>query len=64
MAKTTTPIRTVRIDDELWTAVQAQAKADGVTVTSIIVNGLLQYLTNARITSVTEGTSHGIRRSD
>ena len=48
-----TPIRTVRVDDELWTAVQAQAKLDGITVTSVIVDGLLRYLTNARIKNAT-----------
>jgi hypothetical protein len=46
-----TPTRTLRVDDELWTAVQAQAKLDGVTVTSIIIDGLLSYLKNARIES-------------
>jgi len=44
-----TPTRTVRIDDELWLAIQAQAKIDGVTVTSIIIDGLLSYLKNARL---------------
>lgn len=43
-----TPTRTIRVDDELWSAVQKQAQLDGVTVTSIIINGLLKYLTDAR----------------
>lgn len=43
-----TPTRTLRVDDELWTAVQDQAKIDGVTVTSIIIDGLYAYLKNAR----------------
>jgi hypothetical protein len=36
-----TPVRNVRVDDELWHAVQEQAKADGITVTSIIIDALL-----------------------
>lgn len=43
-----TPTRTLRVDDELWTAVQEQARLDGITVTSIIINGLLKYLTESR----------------
>jgi len=43
-----TPTRTLRVDDELWTAVQEQARIDGVTVTSIIIDALYSYLKNAR----------------
>ena len=43
-----TPTRTLRVDDELWLAVQDQARIDGVTVTSIIIDGLYSYLKNAR----------------
>ena len=43
-----TPTRTVRVDDELWEAVQAQAKIDGITVTSVILSGLYSYLRKAR----------------
>ena len=43
-----TPTRTLRVDDELWQAVQEQARIDGVTVTSIIIDALLAYLKNAR----------------
>jgi hypothetical protein len=46
-----TPTRTLRVDDELWTAVQEQARLDGVTVTSIIIDGLLEYLRKARASS-------------
>lgn len=46
-----TPARSVRIDDELWHAAQEQAKKDGVTVTSVIVNGLYEYLKEARLAS-------------
>lgn len=46
-----TPTRTLRVDDELWTAVQEQARIDGVTVTSIIIDGLLDYLRKAKASS-------------
>jgi hypothetical protein len=47
-----TPTRTLRVDDELWLAVQDQARIDGVTVTSIIINGLYSYLKSARARQV------------
>jgi predicted HicB family RNase H-like nuclease len=40
--------RTVRVDDELWEAIQAQAKIDGITVTSIVINAFYDYLKGAR----------------
>jgi predicted HicB family RNase H-like nuclease len=40
-----TPTRTLRVDDELWHAVQAKAASEGITVTSIIIDALLAYLT-------------------
>ena len=40
-----TPTRTIRVDDELWHAVQAKAKSEGITVTSVIVDALLEYIT-------------------
>lgn len=43
-----TPTRTLRVDDELWQAVQEQARLDGITVTSIIIDGLYRYLKDAR----------------
>jgi hypothetical protein len=46
-----TPTRTVRIDDDLWHAVQEQAKLDGITVTSIIIKSLVKYLAEARANS-------------
>lgn len=49
-----TPTRTIRVDDELWHAVQAQAQIDGITVTSIIISGLLKYLKDARNRDLTE----------
>jgi hypothetical protein len=40
--------RTVRVDDELWEAVQTQAKEDGITVTSLVINAFYEYLKAAR----------------
>jgi hypothetical protein len=40
-----TPTRTIRVDDELWRTVQAKAASEGITVTSIIIDALLAYLT-------------------
>ena len=39
-----TPTRTIRVSDELWTAVQKKAAENGVTVTSIIIDALEDYL--------------------
>ena len=39
-----TPTRTIRVADDLWRAVQAKAAADNVTVTSIIIKALEDYL--------------------
>lgn len=39
-----TPIRAVRIPDDVWRAVQARAKERGETVTDVIVRMLLMYL--------------------
>jgi hypothetical protein len=39
-----TPTRTVRVSDELWTAVQAKAADAGVTVTSVILDALEKFV--------------------
>jgi predicted DNA binding CopG/RHH family protein len=39
-----TPTRTIRVADDLWTAVQAKAAEKGVTVTSVIIAALVAYL--------------------
>ena len=39
-----TPTRTIRVSDELWTAVQAKAAAKEVTVTSIVIAALKNFL--------------------
>lgn len=40
-----TPTRTIRVSDDLWTAVQAKAALEKVTVTSVIIKYLESYLT-------------------
>ena len=39
-----TPLRTVRVDDELWQAVQAKAAEEGRTVSDVIRAALRRYL--------------------
>jgi predicted DNA binding CopG/RHH family protein len=39
-----TPTRTIRVSDDLWSAVQKKAALQGVTVTSIIIAALEKYL--------------------
>jgi len=39
-----TPARTVRLDDELWNAVQAKAEADGTSASDIVRKALKQML--------------------
>jgi predicted transcriptional regulator len=39
-----TPTRTIRVSDDLWGAVQKKAAKDKVTVTSIILKALEDYL--------------------
>jgi len=39
-----TPTRTIRVSDDIWLAVQKKAAKEGVTVTSIIINSLENYI--------------------
>jgi predicted DNA binding CopG/RHH family protein len=39
-----TPTRTIRVSDELWTAVQAKAADQGITVTSVVIEALEKFL--------------------
>ncbi len=41
--ETHTPIRNVRVPDELWAAVKARAAVEGVTVSEVIVRALRRY---------------------
>ena len=39
-----TPTRTIRVSDDLWTAVQKKAASERVTVTSVIIKALEAYV--------------------
>lgn len=39
-----TPTRTIRVSDNLWSAVQKKAAAEKVTVTSVIIRALQNYI--------------------
>ena len=39
-----TPTRTIRVSDDLWIAVQKKAAIQEVTVTSVIISALEDYL--------------------
>jgi predicted DNA binding CopG/RHH family protein len=39
-----TPTRTIRVADDLWKAVQSKAADEGITVTSIILKALEDYV--------------------
>jgi hypothetical protein len=39
-----TPTRTIRVSEELWTAVKDKAQIDGRTVTDVIVTALKDYV--------------------
>lgn len=44
MRETHTPIRNVRVPDDLWASVKARAATEGVTVTDVIVRALRRYV--------------------
>lgn len=39
-----TPIRTFRIPDDLWAAVQAEAEKRGESVTDVVIRALRRYV--------------------
>ena len=39
-----TPTRTIRVPDPLWKAVQKKAASENVTVTSVIIDALENYV--------------------
>lgn len=43
MAKPPTPIRTVRVPDDVWQAAQDRAAENGETVSAVIVRALKRY---------------------
>jgi predicted DNA binding CopG/RHH family protein len=43
-----TPTRTIRVSEELWSAVKQKASDDGRTVTDVIVVALKDYVSELR----------------
>lgn len=43
-----TPLRNVRVPDELWTAAMAEAKQEGRSLTDVIVSDLHRYVNRRR----------------
>lgn len=39
-----TPVRGVRVPDELWNAAKARARENGTTVTAVVVAALRAYI--------------------
>lgn len=39
-----TPTKTFRCDDDLWKAAKAKAKAEGKTLTDVLVDALVAYI--------------------
>lgn len=44
MSKDRTPLRAIRVDDELWKAAQAKAEAEARTVSDVIREALRKYV--------------------
>jgi len=40
---TRTPLRAIRVSDELWKACQERAAAEGTTVSAVIIKALTRY---------------------
>ena len=43
-----TPLRNIRVPDELWDAAMTEAKAEGRTLTDVIVGDLHRYVNRRR----------------
>lgn len=43
-----TPLRNVRVPDDLWAAAKAEAKEEGRTLTDVIVSDLHRYVNRRR----------------
>jgi len=39
-----TPLRSVRVSDEIWKPALAKAEAEGVPLTSVIVTALIEFV--------------------
>ncbi len=52
-----TPLRSMRIDDDLWNAVRVKTKREGRSVTSVIVRALRNYVADGAGAAATTTTS-------
>lgn len=41
-----TPLRNVRVPDEVWDAARVKAEAEGTTVSAVVLAALRQYVKN------------------
>jgi len=39
-----TPLRNIRVDETLWTAVKKKCAKEGITITQVIVEALRRYI--------------------
>lgn len=39
-----TPLRSVRVPDEVWLPAKARSEAEGIPLTAVIVTALIQFL--------------------
>lgn len=53
-----TPLRSMRIDDDLWNAVRTKTKREGRSITSVIVLALRSYVTEGAGATVTTSAEH------
>lgn len=60
-----TPLRNIRVPDELWEAAKAEAKGEGRTLTDVIVSDLHRYVNRRRRErGGTDGESRTVGESD
>ena len=45
-----TPLRAIRVADDIWQAAQSRAEAEGTTVTAVVVASLKRYGSKHRTT--------------
>jgi hypothetical protein len=52
-----TPLRSMRVEDDLWAAVRAKTRREGRTVTSVIVRALRSYVADNADAATTSADS-------
>lgn len=53
-----TPLRSMRIDDDLWNAVRMKTKREGRSITSVIVRALRSYVAEGAGATATTSAEH------